>query len=192
MMKASGVLRLRRVGIRSVFLAATALALSACVMNQQSTQGEGIGFREARFQEISAMRDYRACRDDALELDTQARTTGNIGRYLASAELLEKCETELGPETAGVAKEERMRAYALSVQNYLKGGDVHKAAANLEKFKRSFPDKDLYYADGSSFTTTMEALLGQKDKTTFGRFAAKNISHDLAGEMRRVRYWKHN
>lgn len=138
------------------------------------------------------MRGWRQCRDDALELDTQARTTGNVGRYLASAQLLEKCESEIGPEATSVAEEERMRAYALSVQNYLKGGDVQKSRANLQSFKRAFPSKDLYYGDGSSFTATMEILLSQTDDLAFSRFAAVNIGNGLADEMRRVRYWKHN
>ena len=127
---------------------------------------------------------------NAVELDTQARTTGNVGRYIASAKLLEKCEAELGPEAAEVAPEERMRAYALSVQNYLKGGDVEKAAANFERFKESFSGNDLYYADGSSFIETMEVMLGRKKPSALGQYAALNVSQTLKGEMHRIRYWK--
>ncbi len=177
---------------RGLAVAATVLVAAACTTNGQPNPQEGIGFREARFQEISAMREYRQCRDDALELDTQARTTGNTGRYLASAQLLEKCEAEIGPEAKGVAEEERMRAYALGIQNYLKGGDIAKARENLHAFKRSFPDKDLYYTDGSSFIASMEVLIGQSDDLAFSRFGATNIGDKLADEMRRIRYWQHN
>ena len=170
--------------------AAALLALAACNLNSGLNPGEGIGFRQARFEEISAMREYRQCRDDAVELDTQARTTGNVGRYIASAKLLEKCEAELGPEAAEVAPEERMRAYALSVQNYLKGGDVEKAAANFERFKEAFSGNDLYYADGSSFIETMEVMLGRKKPSALGQYAALNVSQTLKGEMHRIRYWK--
>ena len=184
--------RVGRAVVRGAAAAAILLALAACTMNGQSNPMEGIGFREARFEEISAMQGYRNCRDDALALDEQARTTGDPARYLASARLLEKCETEVGPETATVAVEERMRAYALSVQNYLKGGDIESASANFERFKASFPGKDLYYFDGSSFIETMAALLGQKKDSDFGRFAMLNVGETLKGEMRRARYWKHN
>ena len=173
-------------------MAAVLLALSACNMNGQVNPMEGIGFREARFQEISAMQQYRQCRDDAIALDEQARSTGNAGRYLASARLLEKCEAEVGPEATGVAQDERMRAYALSVQNYLKGGDVAKAGENFEAFKQAFPGKDLYFFDGSSFIETMAALFGQKKDSDFGKFAMLNVNDTLKGEMRRVRYWKRN
>jgi hypothetical protein len=177
---------------RGVAMAAVLLALGACNMNAQVNPMEGIGFREARFQEISAMQQYRQCRDDALALDEQARTTGHAGRYLASARLLEKCEAEVGSEVAGVAKDERMKSYALSVQNYLKGGDVSKAGENFEAFKQAFPGQDLYFHDGSSFIETMAALFGHKKDTDFGRFAMLNVNDTLKGEMRRVNYWKRN
>jgi hypothetical protein len=136
---------------------------------------------------MTAIREYRSCRDEALKLDTQARQSGNIGRYLASAGLLEKCETELGSGGADVAVDERTRAYALSIQNYLKGGDVTKASANLEEFKQAFPGKDLYYADGSSFIETMEVLLAKKEVES--RYAWLNVSENLKKEMRRKSHW---
>ena len=180
-----------RLAPRGVAVAAILLALSACTTTG-TNPSEGIGFREARFEEISAMQQYRQCRDDAVALDEQARSTGNSGRYLASARLIEKCEAELGPEAKGLASEERMRAYALGVQNYLKGGDVAKASETFGKFKQAFPGKDLYYADGSSFSETMAALLGLKEKADYGRFAMLNVNEALKGEMRRVEYWKRN
>lgn len=182
-----------RLALRGSAIAAVLFTLGACVLDGQTANpAEGIGFREARFQEISAMQQYRQCRDDALALDEQARTTANTGRYLAAARLLEKCEAELGPEAAGVAREERMRAYALSVQDYLKGGDVAKASENFEKFKQTFEGEDLYYFVGSSFIETMAALLGQKKDSDFGRFAMLNVNETLKGEMRRIQYWQHN
>ncbi|MBL6928905.1 MAG: hypothetical protein ISR44_07005 [Rhodospirillales bacterium] len=181
-----------RLGSRGIAMAALLLALGACNMNAQVNPMEGIGFREARFQEVSAMRQYRQCRDDAIALDEQARATGNAGRYLASARLFEKCEAEVGPEAAGVAQDERMRAYALSVQNYLKGGDVAKAGENFEAFQKAFPGQDLYFHDGSSFIETMAALFGHKKDSDFGRFAMLNVNDTLKGEMRRVNYWKRN
>ena len=182
----------RRLVPRGAALTAAMLALAACTLNAQVNPMEGIGFRQARFEEISAAREYRACVGDALELDEQARATGNAGRYLASAQLLEKCEAQMGPEMSGVNEDERIRAYALSVQNFLKGGDMDNAATNFGKYQEAFPGKDLYYADGSSFTETMKLLLGQKAPHSYGQFAALNVNDELKAEMRRVRYWKRN
>jgi hypothetical protein len=182
----------RRLAPRGVALTAAMLALAACNLNGQVNPMEGIGFRDARFEEISAAREYRSCIGDAIELDEQARASGNTGRYLASAQLLEKCEAQMGPEMSGVNEDERIRAYALSVQNYLKGGDIEHAANNFEKYQEAFPGKDLYFADGSSFIQTMKLLLGQKAAPSYGQFAALNVNDELKAEMRRVRYWKRN
>ena len=169
---------------------AGALALSACVTQAPPPPDEGIGYREARFAEISAMRDYRKCRDDALTLDRQARQTGDTAKYLASAKLITTCEADLGPEAAGVAGAERFQAYALSVQNYLKGGDVDAARGNLEQLAAAYPGQDLYYPDGSSFIDTMEVLLGLRADHAVARFSDANVNSALKSEMRRVQYWQ--
>ena len=137
------------------------------------------------------MRKFRPCVISG-DAGTKLRTSGDSARYLASARLLERCESELGPDVAGVSKEARMRAYGLTIQNYIKGGDSASARANLDRFKQTFPDRDLYYPDGSSFRETMEVLLGQRDALEFGQFATLNVSTRLKDEMRRVGYWKHN
>jgi hypothetical protein len=105
-----------RAATASAVLALTAF-LGACQTQSMGGAMEGIGFRQERFQEIAAMQTYRACVDDAVKLDTEARAQGNPGGYIASARLIEKCEAELGPEAATVAQEERMRAYALSASS---------------------------------------------------------------------------
>ena len=166
--------------------------LGACSMNGSMSGGPdtGIGFREARFAEIAAMREYRNCRDEALALDRQARQSGSSAQYLQSARLIAKCESALGPEMAGIAPEERMRTYALGVQNRLKGGDVAGARGGLEKFRSAFAGSDLYYPDGTSFTETMELVLGLRDRTAVGEFSLANVNGELKSELRRARYWK--
>lgn len=186
-----------RPATRAAVRAATALAaltmLGACTLyGPPPSDGGGIGFREARFNEISAMREYRACRDEAMELDQQARATGNAGRYLASARLVEKCEASLGPDVNGIAEDERVRAYALSIQNYIRGGDMESARRNLQTFQAAFPGKDLYYADGSSFIDTTRVLLGQVESHDLGPYSTLNVNDDLKTEMRRVAYWRKN
>lgn len=175
--------------IAGPLLALTALAACTTI---GSVPNEGIGFREARFVEISAMREWRKCKDDALMLDTQARRNDAPARYLASARLLQRCESQLGPEVSGIAPDERMQSFALGIQNQFKGGDVAAARAGLEKFKAAYGDHDLYLADGSSFIETMELLFGLRDRTDVGEFSTVNVSEALKSELRRARYWKHN
>ena len=181
-----------RFAARALAAVGFAAALAACAPNMGGAPDEGVGYRQARFEEIARMRDYRACRDEALEFDRQARDGSASARYLASARLIERCEAELGPEAAHLAPDERMRAYALSVQNYMKGGDVAKARANLLTFKTTFPDRDLYYPDGSSFIDTMDLLLGLRDRDSVGQFPTVNANAALKAELRRTRYWKVN
>lgn len=183
---------LRRIAARALAAAGIAAALAACAPNMGGAPDAGVGYRQARFEEIAHMRDYRACRDEAMEFDRQARDGAASARYLASARLIERCEAELGPEAAHLAPEERMRAYALTVQNYMKGGDIAKARANLLTFKTTFPGSDLYYGDGSSFVDTMELLLGLRDRDTVGQFPTVNANATLKAELRRARYWKVN
>lgn len=83
-----------------------------------------------------------------------------------------------------------MRAYALSIQNHLKGGDVTAARVNLGKFKVAYVDMDLYYADGSSFIDTVEILVGAKKPGATGRFSNANVNRELKAELRRIKHWQ--
>ena len=154
--------------------------------------GEGIGFRQARFEEITAMRAYRGCVDDALKVAEDARRQGHAAGYSRSARILEKCEADLGPEATTLAQEERMRAYAVSVLNYVKAGDLASARSNLENFKKAFAGHDLYLPDGSSFVDTMTLITARKDNVRPHRIAMMNVSQDLRTEMQRVSFWTRN
>lgn len=181
----------KSLAIRAACALVLTFSLSACFLGTDNEAAEGIGFRQARFEEMKMIREYRACRSEGVELDKKALASGSAGTYLASARVLEKCEASLGPGSNGsITESERMHGYALSVQNYLKGGDVARARDNFDKFRTSFPHRDLYYADGTSFISTMEALLGRQEPWTFGEFANLNVSDQLKSEMRRLHYWK--
>lgn len=171
---------------------ACALGLSACVGVTPPIDAEGIGYRQARSMELSEMREWRACRDEALALDAAARGKANPAQYRASAKMLERCETALGPGVAGLAREERMRAFALAVQNHLKAGELVEARRALEAFKAGFEDHDLYFADGTSFIETMTVLVGVSDGQTPGDLLLVNVGSKLRAEIRRVRQWARN
>lgn len=191
MMNKLQICRSTRRPVRVAILFVALAGLSACApTGGSSNMADGIGFREARFQEVTATREYRGCRDQGFEMDRKARASGSAGAYLASARVLEKCEAGLGVGNTGVARDERMHAYALAIQNHFKGGDIEIAHRSFENFKSAFPDHDLYYPDGASFIVTMQALLGQAEPWTFGEFAALNVNPVLKSEIRRMRYWK--
>lgn len=160
-----------------------AVALSACVATAPPV-AEGIGYREARFAEVEAMRAYRACRDEGMALDRQARAGGEAGRFLAVARVLEGCEADLGPAAETLNVEERMRAYAVAVQSRLKGGDVAAARQGLERFDAAFPDRDLFFDDGASFIETMSAILAGGVSA-----GAANIPRPLAEDLARIDRW---
>ena len=176
-----------------VGLAGLMFALAGCQTNGGSGFAkEGIGYREARFAEITALRGYRSCAEEAQALGVKSRETRSPSRYLASAKLIERCETELGSDGAGLAPEERMRKYALAIHNYVRGGDLKRAHETFERFQTAFPNQDLYYADGSSFVDTTRALLGQASDQEIARFSMLNINRALKAELRRISYWTKN
>lgn len=166
------------------------VGLTACQMNGAANPLEGAGFREARFKQVVAIQAFQDCRSQGLELDQQARSRGSAGAYVNSARVLESCGNNLPAGSTGVSADERIRVDALATLNYLRGGDIEKARQNLNRLQTTYPDRDLYYADGSSFTATMETLLGRIDATSFGQFATLNVNESAKREMRRVIYWK--
>lgn len=185
-----GTVRTRLAAAPALLLAM--LAAAACSTEPKLPDFGSIDFRETRYQDVAALRDFRDCRDQAVELDSQARASGDPARYLSSAELLERCDLDLGSDASMIPEDERMRAHGLGIQNYIKGGDAGAARRRLERFKQLYAGKDLYYADGSSFRSTMEVLLGQRQERDFGRYSMLNVSTALKDEMRRIQYWKHN
>ena len=166
------------------------LTLVGCNMNTTSNPLKEAGFRQARFQEVMRIEAFDECKDEALTLDRQARSRESTGAYLTSATIMQKCNTDLSGDTRGVAESTRMRVGALATLNFLKGGDAEKARHSLEQFKTSFPKKDLYFTDGSSFVQTTELLLGNSGKIGFGRFSTMNVNTDVKNEMRRLSHWK--
>ena len=167
-------------------------SLTACMPVTTGTM-EGIGFRQARFQEIQTMSDYRACVDDALRAAEQAKTSGQVGGHRASAKIFERCEADLGSGGIQLAREERMRNYALGILNYLKAGDVKKVQANVEIFKKVFDGYDLYLPNGASFIDTLTFLTAKHDDAPSPQvMALMNVSPKLRAEIQRVQYWKHN
>ena len=175
---------------RAAIVSAVLLLLGACASNQQSTTG--IEFNQKRFEDYEVMRNFRNCHTQALEIDSRAKQSNEPSRYIASAKLLEKCESDLGPEVKGINVDQRMRSYALSIQNYMKGGDISKASENLDKFKDGFKGFNLYSTNGSSFIDTMNVLLSKRSTEGIDDLPTINVDDRVKGELRRQRFWKSN
>ena len=99
------------------------------------------------------------------------------------------CEADLGANAAALPRDERMRNYALVVQNNLKGGDIRASRATLDAFKQAFAGYDLYLTGGASFIDTMELLLGQRNIPGRPTIAMLNATADLKDELRRADRW---
>ena len=175
---------------RAATLTGVVLLLGACSMIGNSDPLNDLSFRESRFEQMQAIKAFEGCRDEGLTLDNQARSRASAGAFLNSARVLDGCNTNLGSAASAVPKDERMRIHALATLNYFKGGDVEQARRSFEGFKAAYPDNDLYFADGSSFTETTEVLLGRTDPISFGQFAALNVNKRVKSEMRRLNHWK--
>ena len=165
-------------------------AQAACV--PATTSIEGIGFRQARFQEISTMRDYRGCIDDALKISDQAKGSGQSSGYRTSAKIFERCEADLGPEATQLAREERMRNYALGIINYIKAGEIRRAQTNMKKFQKAFNGNDLYLPNGASFIDSVTLLTTKHDDASAPEMAMMNVSSALRAEFNRMHFWKNN
>jgi len=175
---------------RLAILSGAALLLGACSLTGNSDPLNDVSFRESRFEQMQSINAFEACRDEGLTLDSQARSRASAGAFLNSARVLDGCGANLGSAASAVPIAERMRVHALASLNYFKGGDVEQARRSFEGFKASYPDNDLYFADGSSFTETTAVLLGRTDPISFGQFAALNVNKTMKSEMRRLNHWK--
>jgi hypothetical protein len=175
---------------RFAILSGTAILISACSTTGDSDPLPDLSFRESRFEQMQSIKAFEACRDEGLTLDSQARSRASVGAFLNSARVLDDCGANLGSAASAVPKSEQMRVHALAVLNYFKGGDLEQVRRSFDDFKVTYPDNDLYFGDGSSFTETAEVLLGRADPMSFGRFAVLNVNDRVKSEMRRLNHWK--
>jgi outer membrane PBP1 activator LpoA protein len=129
-----------------------------------------------------------ACEQQAMEMDSFAQQSGQPAQYLASANALLRCVNGISFPKGHPDSDKALRLMAMSVLNLVKGGDIDAANVALRKTQSKFPNKDLYFADYSSFFDTATALLEQQ-KLSRHQLAALNISADLRAEIERHQYW---
>lgn len=128
------------------------------------------------------------CQQNAMAIENQANISGSGAQYLAAANALVSCIDGLRFARKSPERQQAMQLSAVSTLNFIKGGDIVKARARIEKFKRQYPRQDLYFSDYTSFLDTSTALLSSESLTA-SQLAALNISRQLRDEIERKHYW---
>ena len=142
----------------------------------------------------TAMEQFLGCKQDGLLLDQSAREKKSSAQYAASAKTLDQCLTDIDeyrdvvPVASIESIEQRMQVHALTVLNYFKAGDIKHAKLQLRAFELSYPGRDLYFSDYTSFIDSLSLLLGID--TVEGRRKVFNVNPTLASEVSRYRYWQ--
>jgi len=130
---------------------------------------------------------FAACRQEAFALDAKARDSGNAGQYAASARIAERCLAAAPTDPDRTL--DVMQVMALAIQNHAKAGDAVRARELLEDYARRFPERDLYFEDGTAFAPTMAMALGQGDLEDAAATSVANVNPALKTERRRTAYW---
>jgi outer membrane PBP1 activator LpoA protein len=128
------------------------------------------------------------CEQQAIEMNSFAQRSGQAAQYLASAKAMLRCVKGIQFPKNHPDADKALRLMALSVINLIKGGDIDGAHLALKKTQSKFPNKDLFFADYSSFFDTATALFKQENLSRH-QLAALNISSDLRTEIERHQYW---
>lgn len=181
---------------RALLTSALLLSLAAC--NTYSNQPEPL-FSGPTPAELSAAAAaeraagvrsaFAECRAEGLLMLSHASETANNGQYQRAGLIFADCLDEPGV-TAEVAAEERLRVLALATLSQLKAGDLASARELHARLASQFADQDLYFADGTSFTESLDMLLSETSDSDAAVFSTANVGAALKSEMRRVRYWQ--
>ena len=98
----------------------------------------------ASLKQAAITRDYQKCVEDGKKIDYLASQdiVNSKSLFYKSANILNKCEEIISNNNHLVNEEKRMKNFALSVQNFLKSGNISQARLKLKTFKNKF-NKDL-------------------------------------------------
>lgn len=171
-------------------LVTTSFFLSACQSLTTASINSSNEYRMDRYNDIRSTSDYHECRKTAFNLDERA--SNETSKFLASAEHFEKCDRIVDNEPNLVGTNVRLKTIAMSVQNYIKGGDIDRARTMLEHFENVANGHDLYYPDSSSFKDSMTVLLNASADKSSLKLSQQNVRRKIKDEVRRTWYWKVN
>ena len=138
----------------------------------------------------SLHRSYNKCVDDGKSFDALAssKKEGADSLYNQSAKILTDCDFLIKNNPYAINENERMKNFALTIQNYIKAGNLIQASINFNEFKNIF-NKDLIYQDGSSFIENIKTLLAHNNQNVSLEFALVNNSKIVKSELKRINYW---
>ena len=138
----------------------------------------------------NTLRSYNECVDDGISFDSLAATKNEeaLSLYNKSAKILHDCDFIIRDNLYMVEENERMKNSALSIQNYIKAGNLIQASLNFKEFQNTF-DKDLTYRDGSSFLVNIQTILTHNSPNKSVTFALVNNSRSIRKELKRINYW---
>ena len=141
----------------------------------------------------NTLRSYNKCIDDGKSFDLLAASKKEEADslYNKSAKILNDCDDLIQNNLYVVNETERMKIAALSIQNYIKAGNIIQASMNFQKFQNNF-NTDLIYKNGSSFIENVESILVHNDANISGNFALINNSKVIRSELNRINYWSKN
>ena len=175
-----------------ILVGITSLSLISCniIDNQQSAS------IETKLQDIKLsnnIRNYTSCIEDGRNFDRIAATKNEEAEslYNKSAKILSDCDLLIKGNPYMINEVERMQNIALSIQNYIKAGNLIQASLNLKDYKNTF-EKDLIYMDGSSFIENVETILNHSVPKVSGKFALTNNNRVIRSELKRINYWSKN
>ena len=174
-----------------IVLAASAVLFSACQLNTPNLSA-GIDHRTERYDDIITQKTFNDCKQEGHAFDRQASEQRRRELYLASAEKLLSCDGALGENAYLIDVQDRMKTYALGIQNKVKGGDVKGASTALQKFKTYFGGMDLIYENGASFTESYTALLRSNGDADQLRLSSLNAMPQVKKEVKRIWHWRTN
>jgi len=173
-----------------------AITLSACsaTTTQQDEQPVAVN----KNHDLQAETDS-SCRDHARNIAKHAEATASTVQYLAAAKAMNNCVSSALQNRAYQGYENNnpqqkfqqetiMKMMAVATLNFIKGGDVNTATREVERFKRVYPNQDLYFKDYTSFLDTATALLSIEPLGA-SQISSLNISRVLRDEIERKHYW---
>ncbi len=131
------------------------------------------------------------CEQTALALDSNAQATGSEAQFLSSANTLYQCILEVSFVDISGDNQRLMQLHALSVINFIKGGDITKAKDAFSSFSQNYPNQDLLFADYTSFVDTITVLF-EPNLAVKGGLAQLNVNNALRKELKRQAYWAMN
>ena len=167
-----------------------AITLSACSTTEKQTNEQPQAVNK---NELNAENNSR-CQVHASKIAEHAESAASTAQYLAAAKAMNNCVTtalkkrSFNTDKYQDQQDTIMKMMAVATLNFIKAGDVLTATREVNRFKRVYPNQDLYFSDYTSFLDTATALLSPEPLRA-SQISSLNISRILRDEIERKDYW---